>query len=109
MRTRSKRRITHLHATKRRSWEDKMVINKISILPTRMKLKELVLVVGTWLLWIFTIVMLIVEGSAILHEPIKFGWTGLELLKILGVIFTLQIIISCIWSWFFLPKDKDPT
>ena len=64
MRSRSKKRITHLHASKRRSWEDKMVINKISILPTRMKLKELVLVAGTWLFWIFTIVILIVEGSA---------------------------------------------
>ena len=108
MRTRSQRRIRRLNALKRRSWEDKMVINKISILPTRMKLKELLLVACTWLLWLFTIVVLATEGMAILYEPIKFGWTGLELLKIVGVIFTLQIIISCIWSWFFLPKDKDP-
>ena len=82
-----------------------MVINKISILPTRMKLKELVLVAGTWLLWIFTIVILIVEGSAILHEPIKFGWTGIELLQILAIVFLLQILLSCIWSWYILPKN----
>ena len=60
---------------------------------------------GTWLLWLFTIVILIIEGSAILHEPIKFGWTGIELLQILAIVFLLQILLSCIWSWYILPKN----
>ena len=105
MRTRSQRRLRRIHAIKRRSWEDKMVINKISILPTRMKLKELLLVAGTWLLWLFTILVLATEGMAILYEPIKFGWTGIELLQILAVVFLLQILLSCIWSWYILPKN----
>ncbi len=105
MRTRSQRRIRRLNALKRRSWEDKMVINKISILPTRMKLKELLLVACTWLLWLFTIVVLATKGMAILYEPIKFGWTGIELLQILAIVFLLQILLSCIWSWYILPKN----
>ena len=64
MRSRSKRRITRLRTIKRRSWEDKMVINKISILPTRMKFKELFLVLCTWCLWIATIAVLATESTA---------------------------------------------
>ena len=107
MRSRSKRRITRLHTIKRRSWEDKMVINKISILPTRMKFKELFLVLCTWCLWLATIAVLATEGVAILYEPIKFGWTGMELLQLLAIIFLIQILISCIWAWFILPKERE--
>ena len=107
MRTRSQRRIRRLNALKRRSWEDKMVINKISILPTRMKFKELFLVVCTWFLWLATIAVLATEGIAILYQPIKFGWTGIELLQLLAIIFLIQILISCIWAWFILPKERE--
>ena len=107
MRSRSKRRITRLRTLKRRSWEDKMVINKISILPTRMKFKELFLVVCTWFLWLATIAVLATEGIAILYQPIKFGWTGIELLQLLAIIFLIQILISCIWAWFILPKERE--
>ena len=107
MRSRSKRRITRLRTLKRRSWEDKMVINKISILPTRMKFKELFLVVCTWFLWLATIAVLATEGISILYQPIKFGWTGIELLQLLAIIFLIQILISCIWAWFILPKERE--
>ena len=97
MRTRSQRRIRRLNALKRRSWEDKMVINKISILPTRMKFKELFLVVCTWFLWLATIAVLATEGIAILYQPIKFGWTGIELLQLLAIIFLIQILIYILY------------
>ena len=72
-----------------------------------MKFKELFLVVCTWFLWLATIAVLATEGIAILYQPIKFGWTGIELLQLLAIIFLIQILISCIWAWFILPKERE--
>lgn len=100
------RRANKVAKVRRRTWEEKMVINKITILPTRMKIKELLLVAATWLLWLFTLYILISESDSLLNSEIKFGWTGLELLQIMVVIFLVQMLISCVWAWLILPRKK---
>ena len=100
------RRANKVAKVRRRTWEEKMVINKITILPTRMKIKVLLLVVATWLLWLFTLYILISESDSLLNSEIKFGWTGLELLQIMVVIFLAQMLISCVWAWLILPRKK---
>ena len=100
------RRANKVAKVRRRTWEEKMVINKITILPTRMKIKVLLLVVATWLLWLFTLYILISESDYLLNSEIKFGWSLLELLQIMVVIFLAQMLISCVWAWLILPRKK---
>lgn len=94
------------HKSARRSWERHMVINNIALLPTKLKLKEIVMTLFTWCLWLLTIYHLVNHGDDILLGEIKFGYSGLELLLLLGVIFAIQLTLSFVWSRLILPKSK---
>ena len=90
----------------RRNWEDKMVIDRLSSLPTKNKIIQCVSIFLTWMLWGMTIFVLLNQGNRILNHPIKFGLDGLDILKWLAIAFVTQLSISLLWTWINRPRPN---